>query len=340
MATKAESSPETENLENSNDHSGRRCPKCGTLLGQKNLCPVCDSQKEANPEARNDSATTTEESARGITHMDRFQQYQQLKQSLADNPTDFLFVLRTVRTIQRDYADYLPLDYISFYAEMYRAKCPFAVFVALMVPEWNILYRRILKTEWDGSNCARLYASPLSWMYLLLGDEKMYVDDFKETADYMASQGYGSNADNIRRRFMLFMHSFGAFFNYSFNPVTFLIWGVDYLDLMDASWNRGNPAKPIKLISVYGQIFEGWQEIVPAGKRVLILFCGTEIEVGGSAVPSTPANEESGQSEQGASQSGERHIFETYDGLQFQQRKSSSVNLNAIEHTLLYLVEP
>lgn len=26
-----------------NDHSGRVCPKCGTKMGQKNLCPICDS---------------------------------------------------------------------------------------------------------------------------------------------------------------------------------------------------------------------------------------------------------------------------------------------------------
>ena len=318
---------------------GRVCPKCGTKLGQKNICPVCSNQNKEKTEAQNDSAATTEKTAQGITPMDRFQQYQQLKKSLADKPKDFAFVLQAIRTIQRDYADYLPLDYINFYTEMYRAKCPYAVFVALMVPEWNEIYRNILRCEWAGNNCARLVTPPLGWLYLLLKDKESYEKDYNGTLKYLTGHG-GWNTDEIRDCFNKYTLSFGHFFKYGFNPVSFSIWGEDYNDSVDTSWNRGNPAKPVKLISVYGQIFEGWQEIVPAGKRVLILYCGTEIEVGGSAVPSTPENEESGQSEQEISQLRERHIFETYDGLQFQQRKSSSVNLNAIAHTLLYLVEP
>lgn len=323
----------------SNDQSGRRCPKCGTLMGQKNLCPVCNGQKDENPEVKLPPASsTTEESAHGITHMDRFQQYQQLKKNLADKPKDYLFVLQTVRAIRRDYADYFPLDYINFYAEMYRAKCPFAVFVALMVPEWNTLYRRILRCEWVDGNCAHLCAAPLKWMFLLLSNEEKYNGDLITTID--GCIGCARN-EEIRKQLRRFLQSFGEFFKYSFNPVTFSIWGENYLDLLDTSLIRDNPVKPVKLISVYGQRFEGWQEVVPAGKRVLILFCGTQLEVSGTnSNPASPENEASVQSEQETSQPGERHIFETYDGLQFRQNENESLNTNAIEHTLLYVVEP
>ena len=337
MATKADSSPETEILEKSNDHGGRVCPKCGTKLGQKNLCPFCSGQNEEKTEAQNDSAATTEKTAQGITPMDRFQQYQQLKKSLADKPKDYLFVLQTVRAIRRDYADYFPLDYINFYAEMYRAKCPFAVFVALMVPEWNTLCRRILRCEWVDGNCAHLCAAPLKWMFLLLSNEEKYNEDLITT---IGCRGCGRN-EEIRKQIRRFLQSFGEFFKYSFNPVTFSIWDENYLDLLDTSWNRGNPVKPVKLISVYGQRIEGWQEVVPAGKRVLILFCGTQLEISGTnSNPASPENEASVQSEQETSQPGERHIFETYDGLQFRQNENESLNTNAIEHTLLYVVEP
>ena len=262
MTAEPDRSPETENQNNSNGHGGRICPKCGTPLGQKNLCPDCDRQNgasasEESASARN--ASRRSRSASGNSNMDRFAQYQQLKQSLANDPKNFASVFRIVRTIQREYADYLPLDYINFYVEMYRAKCPFAVFVALMVPEWNTLYRRFLRCGW-GNNRAYLLHPPLSWMYLLLADEKAYQEDVEATSNNLASKS--RYTEDSRTYFNNFILSFGRFFEYTFNAVSLSIWGEDYLEFVDTSRSLSNQAKPIKLISVFGLNSEGWQEMV------------------------------------------------------------------------------
>ena len=297
MATKADSSPETEILEKSNDHGGRRCPKCGTLLGQKNICPFCSGQNEEKTEAQNDSAAAPEESAPAFKPMERLQHYQQLKQSLAGNPKDFAFVLQCVRTIQRDFVDYLHLDYKTFYPAICEAKCPFAVFAALMDPEWNAIFRSILKFEWRGDS-------------------------------------------NSRSLFVRYEGRFDRLYAYAFNPVAFSALNDDYLDLLDTSWNRDDPAKPIKHISVYAQSIENWHPIVPSGKRVLILHCGKEIQVKGSNPP-VSENEGSGQADSSQSQTENFHLFEIYDGLQFRQKMNgSSSSKDWMDYALLYVVEP
>lgn len=318
---------------------GRVCPKCGFKLGQKNLCPVCDSKSEKTPDGAAPAASET-----GATQ-DRFQQYLDLKKSLADNPKDFTFVLRTVRTIQGDYADYFRLDYISFYAEMYQAKCPFAILAALMDPEWNARYQNLLKCEWKNKQ-AKLLSHPMLWSPFLLADNSHRITRNVDGATVLNSYSYSSDAKLTEYRTEI-----PVFFEYEFNPFSLKIWGEDYDDSKDKTYRNMNSQKPIKLESFFGFKIDGWQELVPAGKRVLILFLGKTLET----VDAREREESGGESGDSASSTQQaaldftdsdpshglvdHGILTTYDGLKIRQKENYTTDL-ALEHTILYMVEP
>lgn len=258
-----------------NKSGGRLCPKCGTILGQKNICPVCAGQKEASSGGRNG----TDGASPSVTSTERLQQYRQLKKSLADNPKDFAFVLGTVRTILKDYVDYFQLEIIDFLAEMYYAQCPFACFAVLMDPVWNPVCRGFLDCAWSSEKqTATLKRSPFFWSPFLL------KDTYKLRRN--KAEAMGDSAAIFRL----------DFFKCNLTP-PFSLWffGADYTDLKDGSLFQNNPAKPIKYISLDKRETDGWEEVVPEEKRVLVLYCGHGVELkcdpqaDAGRIPASPA---------------------------------------------------
>ena len=359
-------------------NNARTCPKCGTPLGQKNLCPVC-SPKETNTKKAQESpaepeqeklvqtlAVLAEKKAADNLLPERLREYQKLKKAIADNPKDFAFVLGTVRTILKDYSDYFQLEHINYFAEMYYAKCPFAILAVLMDPVWSTVYHEYLECVWNpGTQTAKLKQSPFLWSPFYLRDDERRQLQLRETLNHVDG----------------FSNVFGlSFFKCTLTPPFSLsIWGDIYTELKDGTLYQNNPLKPIKHISFATTETEGWQEVVPAGKRVLILYCGQGVEIKlddeSQEMPRTPAEkkEETGlasaftrtfgfqqlsvrpalydgfldlsaprnrgqQAKDQTSDSGDYRIFTTCDGLQIRRNNAKQKNEN--EYSILYLVEP
>ena len=244
------------------NNEGRTCPKCGMNLGQKHLCPVCDKPAQNRIKSEEPRKTVAESGARTSksagkaaasdaavdtrtvqTSVERFRQYKQLKKSLADNPADFTFALQTVRTILTDYADYFELDYINFFMDMYRAKCPFAVFAVLMDPKWNKEFRKLLACEYKQEKATKKVVfsfAPSNWPF-----------EFQ----FPSSDAFLQ-------------------FDYS-SSLNLTIWGKDFSQSVDQFHNATR--KPIKMAFVQG--CNNWAPLENLDKKILILYQGTFVNV-------------------------------------------------------------
>lgn len=281
----------------------RTCEKCGTPLGQKNLCPVCNPRETKTGKAQKSPAESVKKTASHVSAakqpvqpvQERFQQYKQLKTSLAAHSTDFPYVFQTVRTILNDYADYFELDRVNFFVEMYQAKCPFAVFSILMDPNWGGIYRRMLACQYktDKRQAVEFSIAPSNW------------------------------------KFKFQIPAGDTFFAFKYSSsVKLSIWDKEYSQSIDMS--RTDNQKPIKMVFAGG--WNAWQTLEKDEKNVLLLYQGRFVEV------RSPG--QSFNASKGAQKTKDEpiEVFSSFNGLQCRCRNAGSTRTSNADFALLYIV--
>ena len=235
-------------------NNNRTCPKCGTPLGQKNLCPVCNGQSQTCPpengnenegEAQNMSKNL---SSNHIQDNSRLEEYKALKKEIMtlDKKNLSSYKPKIDELIHR-YSDYFELDFLAFYSEMYQKKLPLAVLTLLMDQKWNT---RLRESTYGSFPYAPLYG----W------------EDYKLELNVLVHTAF-------------IQTSFGS------SNVVLSFWNEGYNDLINMVENApdsriqrpGRTAdKPIEFITLKDNVnahFD-WEWLIPEEKRVLILYCG------------------------------------------------------------------